>query len=132
MGAVRQFEKEKLVIPVLIARETDPAQVKKDLEAEFGGVDYESRQIPFTFTDFYNQEMGQDIRRIFLAFRSLIDPSRLASIKLLTNELEKNSHRQETGRSISTRGFSACPALFSLPRKTRPTGFPLQGEFTVK
>lgn len=110
MGAVQEFDKEKLVIPVLIAREIDPAPVKEDLETEFGGIDYESRPIPFTFTDFYNQEMGPEIRRIFLAFKPLIDPSRLASIKLLTNELE------QIFASAGNRNVNLDPGILSLSR----------------
>lgn len=110
MGAVLQFEKQKLVIPVLFARGTDSDRVKEALEMEFGEIDYESRPIPFTFTDFYTREMGPDIRRIFFAFQTLINPSCLASIKLLTNELE------QAFASGGKRTVNLDPGVLSLSR----------------
>lgn len=90
MGRNQQFEKEKLIVPVLISDEELLPAVKEKLEAGFGVIDYTSAPIPFTFTDYYHQEMGPHIKRLFLSFRRLIDPSRLASIKLRTNKIEKN------------------------------------------
>jgi len=55
----------------------------------FGPVDYRSVHIPFTFTTYYEPEFGRNLVRQFLAFERLVDPGRLAAIKVLTNELEE-------------------------------------------
>jgi hypothetical protein len=59
------------------------------LEGAFGALDYQSDEIPFTFTDYYTSEMGAGIRRIFFAVADLYDPSELARAKLTTDELEQ-------------------------------------------
>lgn len=89
MGGIQQFEEEKLIVPILISDEAILPAVKEKLEEDFGKIDYTSAPIPFTFTDYYHREMGPHIQRFFLSFRPLIDPSRLALIKLRTNEIEK-------------------------------------------
>jgi hypothetical protein len=44
--------------------------------------------IPFEVTDYYQDEMGWGIQRIFLSFQRLIDPAGLADIKIDTNRIE--------------------------------------------
>jgi hypothetical protein len=78
----------KLFVAIL---HSDSALLEKAvemLEDECGPVDYRSEPMPFTVTDYYQDEMGQPIRRIFLSFRRLVDPARLSEIKLRTNEIE--------------------------------------------
>ncbi len=89
MGSAGAYTPEKLVLGVL----TSSPEVRDDLRAEtsgtWGPVDYESGLIPFTFSHYYDEEMGTPIHRLFLSFERLVDPSELADIKVRTNELEK-------------------------------------------
>jgi hypothetical protein len=39
-------------------------------------------------TDYYAEEMGKPLFRVFYGFQKLIDPGTLATIKLTTNQLE--------------------------------------------
>jgi hypothetical protein len=55
---------------------------------QLGTVDYRSEPTPFTVTDYYQEEMGEFILRIFLSFQRLVDPGNLAKIKIMTNEIE--------------------------------------------
>ena len=57
--------------------------------ARFGAVHRRSGDIPFTFTDYYETQMGRGILRRFCSFDGLFDPSRLPEAKLWTNELER-------------------------------------------
>lgn len=59
------------------------------LEKELGPVELKSNILPFNYTDYYEKEMGRDIKRLFLSFQRLIDPGALADIKLFTNRLEE-------------------------------------------
>ncbi|HEX2964892.1 MAG TPA: DUF4416 family protein [Syntrophorhabdaceae bacterium] len=43
----------------------------------------------FTYTDYYEKEMGSDLLRTFVLFKSLKDREFLADIKLVTNEIEQ-------------------------------------------
>lgn len=73
----------------LIYRDTEvSAVVKVKLTDEFGDICGESRIIPFDFTDYYNKEMGSDLKRVFLCFKNLIERDELPKIKLMTNEIE--------------------------------------------
>lgn len=65
-----------------------PEGVRTSLEAEFGRIDYVSPSIPFTFTDYYNDEMGTPIERFFISFERLITPDMLSAAKVFTNNLE--------------------------------------------
>lgn len=65
-----------------------PEEVRASLEAEFGRIDYVSPSIPFTFTDYYNEEMGTPIERFFISFERLITPDMLSAAKVFTNNLE--------------------------------------------
>lgn len=65
-----------------------PEEVRASLEAEFGRIDYVSPSILFTFTDYYNEEMGTPIERFFISFERLITPDMLSAAKVFTNNLE--------------------------------------------
>ena len=60
------------------------------LEKKFGPIELKSPTLPFNYTDYYEKEMGEDVKRQFLSFRKLIDPGALADIKLFTNKLEES------------------------------------------
>ena len=88
MGRIRAPLPVKLVVPMLAG---DPAlldEATEALAAAYGPPDYVSATIPFVYTDYYERELGPGLLRRIVAFRDLIDPGRLASIKRHTNDLE--------------------------------------------
>jgi hypothetical protein len=89
MGEIRPFTPEKLIAGVLISRSEFLPEVEGKLQVEFGPMDYRSGLFPFTFTDYYDREMGEEIFRCFFSFKELVDPAELAAIKLRCNELEQ-------------------------------------------
>ncbi len=89
MGRIEDFLPEKLVIGVLSSLSDGFDSVEPVLRDSFGEVDYRSGDIPFTFTSYYDAEMGTPILRRFYAFTEPIDPGRLAGIKSATNLLEE-------------------------------------------
>jgi len=89
VGKPRQPLPVKLVMPML-SRERDLFRLaERALSHHFGPVDYQSSQLPFDHTTYYEEELGSGLLRQFMAFERLIDPGRLAEIKLLTNGLEQ-------------------------------------------
>jgi hypothetical protein len=58
------------------------------LEERFGGIDFKSPDFEFNVTDYYREEMGQEIYRKIVSFRRLINPKDIAKIKIATNEIE--------------------------------------------
>ncbi|MFQ6048305.1 MAG: DUF4416 family protein [Phycisphaerae bacterium] len=88
MGIVRPPGKVKLIVGMLAGDVDLFGRAKQLLCRQFGPVELESPIWPFTATDYYQAEMGPDLKRRFLAFAELIQPDRLAEIKRGTNELE--------------------------------------------
>jgi hypothetical protein len=55
---------------------------------EYGPIDYQSGPVPWTNSDFYQEEMGPGILRKFIFFEQLIDPGELPAIKLIAAGIE--------------------------------------------
>ncbi len=90
MGEIVNFTKEKLVIGLLLGVHAPEAECLSALEKLFGPRDYTSPRIDFTFTSYYDAELGPPITRLFIAFRDLVAPDRLAKVKIETNALERD------------------------------------------
>jgi len=58
------------------------------LRAHYGLIDLESETFPWNMTDYYRNEMGENLLRKFVTFENLIAPDSLVNIKLQTNALE--------------------------------------------
>ncbi|UCF15569.1 MAG: DUF4416 family protein [Phycisphaerales bacterium] len=56
---------------------------------KFGNTDFKSEVWPFDKTDYYRDQTGPRILRQFLSFERLVEPGKLAKIKLRTNKLER-------------------------------------------
>lgn len=89
MAAIRSPRPVNLICG-LICSDTDlMARAVKMLTKSYGRTDAVSEIWPFDFTDYYEPEMGADLSRQFVSFADLIDPGRLAGIKVHTNEFEE-------------------------------------------
>jgi hypothetical protein len=78
----------KLLVGLLSA---DPAlftTAATQLQQWYGLVDLESESFPWNTTDYYREEMGENLLRRFISFERLLSPGDLAQIKLETNRLE--------------------------------------------
>lgn len=90
MGAVFDFEKEKLIIGVIYHEKKMLDKAMEILTAEFGEIEDMSEEFSFSgeFSTYYDDEIGgEGLRRIY-SFKELIDPARQADIKIRTNEIE--------------------------------------------
>ena len=90
MGAIYNFEKEKLIIGVIYHEKETLDRAMEILVSEFGPVDDVSEEFSFSeeFSTYYDDEIGgEGLRRIY-SFRDLVDPERQADIKTRTNEIE--------------------------------------------
>jgi hypothetical protein len=65
------------------------------LEQEYGALVRIGEIMPFDRTRYYEKEMGSNLVRLFMAFRTLIEPEWLPHIKLWSNELEKQFAAEE-------------------------------------
>jgi len=89
MGKILPLKPVKLIVGMISNKVELFEKLKTILEKKFGKVDLESDIFPFDKTDYYEEEMGKDLKRKFLSFEKLIRPDRIAEIKIFTNKLEK-------------------------------------------
>lgn len=78
----------KLICAVMFSPAADLESAVADLENRFGKIDHKSPVYEFNFTDYYNHEMGEDLKKRFLSFENLIMPDQLADIKNSTIKIE--------------------------------------------
>ena len=98
MGEIKIPEKVKLIIGILISKGLYNSlfdEIVSVLGERFGEIDYKSELIDFNFTNYYSDEMGKDVFRIFISFKKLIDKDDLSEIKLFSNKLEENYFGKE-------------------------------------
>jgi hypothetical protein len=89
MGKIQAVEPAQLIVGVLAAPSVSLAEVEGELVARWGPVALASEEWDFTWTDYYEAEMGPALRRKFWALERPIDPADLSGIKRATNDLEQ-------------------------------------------
>ncbi len=58
------------------------------LEKEFGNVVYQSIELPFDYTDYYETEMGTELKRMIVAFERLVPRDFMPEAKIKSNGIE--------------------------------------------
>lgn len=85
---------------------------RERMERYLGPVELESKPYEFNQTSYYQKEMGANLQKKLLAFQDLVDPAKLADIKLLTNEIEQEA--LAGGMSEQGRPVNLDPGLLTL------------------
>lgn len=101
MGQAVQPEPVKVFTGVLTPDSHMLPAVREAMENRLGPIDFISDAFAFDLTDYYESEMGQNIRRWFWSFENLFDPGRLPEIKIFTNNLELAFCRRESKRTVN-------------------------------
>lgn len=78
----------KLIIGLLSPDIALFTQATVTLQESYGSIDVESAVFPWNTTNYYREEMGENLLRKFVAFEPLFSPEALIGIKLATNALE--------------------------------------------
>lgn len=74
---------------------------KKLLQKKFGTIDTESEHFNFSvFTNYYEKEMGKNLKKAFISFEDLINPEEIVSIKLFSIDIE-SIFQKENKRQIN-------------------------------
>ncbi|MGE4384506.1 MAG: DUF4416 family protein [Endomicrobiaceae bacterium] len=96
MGQINQVHPAKFFFGLIFNSSVNIEEVYRSLEAEFNNeIDIKSEIIDFSFTRYYNPEMGENLKRQWISFESLLSPDRLAGIKVNTNNLEASISKNE-------------------------------------
>ncbi|MCQ2096761.1 MAG: DUF4416 family protein [Fibrobacter sp.] len=88
MGAIREPAKVKIIVGILAKDETAVEGVRETLRNRFGEEDLNLPPFPFTFTNYYIDEIGAAPVRAFFSYENLVDRTDIVDIKLWTNEVE--------------------------------------------
>lgn len=90
MAEIKPYKPVKLVCGIIFSAEEIRKQAEVNLSEKFGLIDLASSSFPFTYTDYYQTQMGPVLYRAFVSFDRLIPPEELAGIKVWTNHLEES------------------------------------------
>ena len=52
-------------------------------------IDFESEVLPFIHTDYYKDELGENLKRKFLSFKNPVSLKNIEKTKLISNKIEK-------------------------------------------
>jgi len=91
----------KLIIGMLSSKVSLFDEVKKVLINLFGEIDLETELINFSHTDYYNDELGEGIKRKFLSFTNLIQPEDIVRIKHVVTDIEIKYQKGDKRRTIN-------------------------------
>jgi len=88
LGKVKPVPKVKLICGMLSSNEELLLKITEELSKKWGEADNKSEIMDFSHTNYYKDEMGENIKRLFVSFKNLVSPSFLVDAKLLTQEIE--------------------------------------------
>ncbi|MBN1828959.1 MAG: DUF4416 family protein [Deltaproteobacteria bacterium] len=100
MSRPHRSEPVKLMASVLAADRLLIESAIGELAGRYGRPDFLSSYLPFPYTDYYRDEMGEPLERRFISFEELIDPERLPAIKIDTNMIE-DLFREQGARKVN-------------------------------
>jgi len=98
MAQAKAFTPAKLIVGLIAGEASVFEKTESVLVSLYGPADLRSPLFPFDLTDYYEEQMGRDLRRLFLSFAKLVPPDELGPIKVRTNALE-----EEIGRGYPAR-----------------------------
>ena len=86
----------KLICAVLYSESVDLDSIDKDLNSRFGDIDLRSPDFDFDLSDYYENEMGKDLKKRLYSYEKLVMPDDLADIKNATVKIESkySSHNK--------------------------------------
>ena len=120
MGIVRPPPQDKLIVGLLAGDDDLLREACRRLTREFGEIDLRSESWSFEATEYYRDELGDDILRQFVSFKALVSPDRLAEIKRTTNDLEQR-FCHDLAVPSSARTVNVDPGLISLAKLVMAT-----------
>ncbi|HSR13168.1 MAG TPA: DUF4416 family protein [Thermodesulfobacteriota bacterium] len=101
MSRLRQPQDVKLVMSLLARRDEDLAPALSAADGEYGPVDFVSERLPFDFTDYYEAEMGAELKRRIVSFGPLLPSDRLVRVKHWANEQESRTADEKGDRRVN-------------------------------
>jgi len=95
MGDIKIPKPVMLFASIIYNNEHTLSNILNILEEKIGRISEKTMKIPFKHTDYYSEEMGMELYRIFVLFGSLVERDCLIETKLKTNAIEKDLSTEE-------------------------------------
>jgi hypothetical protein len=89
--------KAKLVAALMAASEDVIEEALSALSQTYGAVALKGPVFPFTYSDYYAAEMGENLVKVFCSFRGLSEPGEIVARKLEAVECERKFLVEATG-----------------------------------
>lgn len=126
MGVPKPFCPEKLIVGVLFSREDMREKILYLLTEAFGRCDHISENLDFNATHYYDDEIGTPIKRFFVSFKNLKSPATLASVKQITNKIERQLSCSDKRKVNLDPGFISLSRFVLASTKDSAHRVPLQ------
>lgn len=128
MAEVKAFTPVKLICGIISSNDTYFHAAREKLIQMCGQIDSQSHLFPFDKTTYYQKEMGENLKRMFISFEKLIPPEILSPLKLKTNKLEMEISREKKAESRAVNidpGYLTTSALIMATAKNFSHRIPL-------
>ncbi len=79
----------QLIAAVIFSDKNVLCDLERKLEDVFGRIELISQIFEFNATDYYSDEMGSNLKRIFYSFEDLLNPEQIVDVKISTDQIEK-------------------------------------------
>jgi hypothetical protein len=112
MASPRAPQPVKLFVGMLSSDPDLLRRARQLLTRTHGPAEFDSELWPFNQTDYYDAEMGPDLKRTFVVFERLARPDDLPEIKIGTNALE--AHLADEALSAVPRPVNLDPGYLDL------------------
>jgi hypothetical protein len=89
MSSIEVPRPVKLIMSMIFSSEDLVPSVGRDIVALFGQIDFVSERFPFCHSKYYEEEMGKNLERIFIAFGFTFPRNVLPTVKIKTNTVER-------------------------------------------
>ena len=129
MTEAKPFLPVKLICGVISSQERFFKKAEEYLVRLYGPLDHQSPLFEFDFTDYYEKQMGKNLKRKFFSFEEIFPPEKISEIKMRTNKLEKEIKNEfkESLRVVNLDpGYITASALIMATAKDFAHRIPLQ------
>ncbi|MFH0777189.1 MAG: DUF4416 family protein [Candidatus Eisenbacteria bacterium] len=90
--------KVKLIAAVMAADPRLLSEARDVFARDYGVADASSTVFPFSYSDFYREEMGEALVKVFCSFERLVEPGEIVRAKLRAIESEKRFLAEGTSK----------------------------------
>ncbi|MFO7866637.1 MAG: DUF4416 family protein [Candidatus Aminicenantes bacterium] len=94
MAEAKRFSPWKLIAGIMCAQEEFMEAAKVMLMEKYGAVDLQSRAFTFDQSPYYEEQFGDEVKRLLVSFENLVNPADLSDIKLATNRMEDEMRKK--------------------------------------